>query len=37
MVFFGRTKNNENIDKYEALEKVATELIGVFDIDLFFF
>ena len=35
--FFGRSKNNENIDKYnEALENVATELSGVFDIDLVF-
>ena len=37
MVFFGRSKSNENIDKYnEALENVATELSGVFDIDVVF-
>ena len=36
--FFGRSKNNEKIDKYnEALENVATELSGVFDIDVVFF
>ena len=35
--FFGRSKNNEKIDKYnEALENVATELSGVFDIDVAF-
>ena len=35
--FFGRSKNNENIDKNnEALENVATELSGVFDIDVVF-
>ena len=35
--FFGRSKNNENLDKYdEALENVATELSGVFDIDVVF-
>ena len=33
----GRSKNNENIDKYnEALENVATELSDVFDIDVVF-
>ena len=36
--FIGRSKNNENIDKYnEALENVATDLSGVFDIDVVFF
>ena len=38
MFSFGRRKNNENIDKYnEALENVATELSGVFEIDVVFF
>ena len=37
MVFFGRSKNNKNIDIfYEALENVATELSGVFEIDIVF-
>ena len=36
--FFGRSKNNENMDNYiEALEIVATELSGAFDIDVAFF
>ena len=35
--FFGRSKNNKSIDKYnEALEKVATELSGVLEIDVVF-
>ena len=35
--FFTRSKNNENIDKYnETLENVASELSGVFDIDVVF-
>ena len=37
MVFFGRSRNNENIDKYnEALEDVETEVSGVFDIGVVF-
>ena len=36
--FFGCTKNNENIDKFnETLENVATELSGDFEIDVVFF
>ena len=35
--FFGRSKNKESIVKYnEALEKVATELSCVFEIDVVF-
>ena len=35
--FFGRSKINENVNKYnEALENVATELSGAFDNDVVF-
>ena len=37
MVFSVLAKKNENIDKYnEALENVASDLSGVFDIDVVF-
>ena len=35
--FYGDSKNNKNLDNYNAaLENVATELSGVFDIDVVF-